>query len=167
MLRYASQSLVSIDLKGGREQISGDDTGKSAEDFYVQEAGNEVEGNTYLIGSLRGFQKLKTISLDSSMLTEVIPGGSKERTKISVHRLTDVLPSSVERLKLTHASKTGQVEEMLYGLPQNKRRLVPKLKQILIIYSVPINEDMQKACAEAKIELLFAETRATWRDGCK
>ncbi len=131
LLQYASNSLVSLDLTAaGFKGIV------------------KLSGHEPFIGSLRSFQVLKHVRIDTAMLFKKVKCSgnvSLIRTKgiqrtpweeIRVQWLVDFLPVSIESFELTHkfvgkALSRADVATMFTGLPALRDR-VPNLFEICI-----------------------------------
>ena len=111
------------------------------------------------IRSLRYFQVLKTVRLNSAMFVEKVPStetNSKESSK--VHRLVDILPTSIEELHLVEGLVHHPLVRIFHGLAESKAQNLPILKEIKLerINTVTFLS-LKKACRDAGIELIVVK----------
>ena len=166
LLQYACNSLVKLELGA----------------FSFVEV-SDLSDDEPFIPSLRPFQVLKQVKLDTMMLFEkverpesmsVISGNSIQgnfQEEIRAQRLVDFLPLSIEEICITceyvgKGLSKRDVEAMFTGLPEQKDRL-PKLSEFNVcwmedwISSVDRNleaekegwKELLKRCEDSKIEI--------------
>ncbi len=107
------------------------------------------------IHSLRHFQVLKTVRLNSAMFVEKISStetNSKESSK--VHRLVDILPTSIEELHLVEGLEHHTLARIFHGLAESKAQNIPNLKEIKLERIDTVTFSLKKACRDAGIELI-------------
>ena len=148
LLQFASHSLVELDLTRSssreiqREQQILEELrcgiGKREErrireeNLYGRNSNvqDPLPGPVNLfMGSLRGFQVLEYVRVQSEMFVEENAEGSASGR--TVHRFVDLMPSSVERVALVgpglYWKKSSQ---LVLGLPELKEERVPRLKEV-------------------------------------
>ena len=155
LMQYARQSLVSMKLTA--TSIAG----------LLKLSRNEL-----FIGSLRSFEALTSVCLETVLLFERVQSAKKAslvqqppREGIKAQRLVDFLPQTIERFTMTcycggKSLSKDDVAEMFTGLPKLRSRL-PKLsdirfKQRQSVY-IPVRieegwKDMSVRCAETGIK---------------
>ena len=155
LLRYAGNSLVSLDLAA---------TGfRGVLDFDYDEP---------FIGSLRSFQVLKRVCLDTMMFFKRVKCSSnvslvgresahqKSWVEIRAQRLVDFLPPTIESVTMTcvyvgQGLSKGDVTELFTGLPELRHQL-PNLLEI----SVRQEKDRQSDEEKEGLQELFLKCEA-------
>ena len=83
-------------------------------------------------GSLWNFKVLKEIHLPSNaFLTDRSYGYRRSLPTVDIPRLVDVLPASIETVRLDGGMNWEEIAALLIGLPESKAECLPKLKEIL------------------------------------
>ncbi len=113
LLACASSSLESLSLTGATAH-----SGRNARDIK---------------GPLKDFKVLKNIHLPSSVFRTYNKLFSEPR---DIPRLVDVLPASIETVRLDGDINTGATALLLTGLPEGKADFLPKLKEIVFFMVV-------------------------------
>ncbi len=162
LLAHAGHSLRRLDLTSQDEKAVGSHWTKrwvydrldmdTAIDVDVDEAA--LRGCVF-IHSLRHFQVLKTVRLNSAMFVEKVRSTEINGKKSSqVHRLVDILPTSIEELHLVGNIVHHPLARIFDGLAESKAQNLPKLKEIKVerIDTAPFS--LKKACRDAGIELI-------------
>ena len=147
LVKFASHSLVKLDLtrngmteaqceREARMRMEGaaEDDGIEEEQgdwtFHVIRTGEGYDLPKTFIGSLRNFQVLKNICVQSeAFVEEYVENSARGRT---VHSLVDILPASAEHvvLALPHLCEEDSFR-LMKGLPELKAERVPKLKSVI------------------------------------
>ncbi|KAL8787425.1 MAG: hypothetical protein Q9213_002202 [Squamulea squamosa] len=144
LLVYAGHSLCYLELGGG-----------SIEAQYARAA-------DLFIRSLKSFQCLETIRLESGMFIE--PAQPEEGTAGQVtagyaRKLIDLLPKSAIRVVFQETTGVGKdlVGSMLHSLPESKVDLLPNLRSITFDSNMSLGElrgsVLLKACKESGVEV--------------
>ena len=161
LLRYAGNSLVSLDL--------------AATGFR---AVLDVDYDEPFIGSLRSFQVLKRVCLDTMMFFKKVKCSSnvslvgresahqKSWVEIRAQRLVDFLPPTIESVTMTcvyvgKGLSKGDVTELFAGLPELRHQL-PNLLEI----SVKQRKDRQSDEEKEGLQELFLKCKANEIDLC-
>ena len=129
LLACASHSLESLALTGATKRRSPND-----KDFK---------------GSLWSFKVLKKIHLPlNAFLTYTKKCHCWSLTTEDIPRLVDVLPASIETVRLDGKVDWEEMAALLIGLPEGKAECLPKLKEIVftVIWD---QEEAHKRCAKA------------------
>lgn len=118
---------------------------------------DDLDPSDYIfIGSLRGFQVLKTITVNNAMFIEKCldteAGGKKS---FKVHRLVDQLPTSIEKLSLYSHEDFCIPGNIFDGLLESKARRFPKLKKIKLNHFDPGVCDLKQAYHDIRVEVVF------------
>ena len=161
LLQYACNSLVSLELGACTFELASD-----------------LSDDEPFIPSLRPFQALTHVHLDTMMLfekverPETIPVIGESffqgnlQDAIKAQKLVDLLPVSIEELCIScdlvgKGLSKGEVEAMFMGLPERKDRL-PKLSRLKV--ALPVRsleadregwEELIKRCHENEIAVFF------------
>ena len=147
---YASHSLQSLDLTGQSRTIfkrhSNDDS----------DIGEGAFGSCLFMGSLRDFQVLKTVRVNNALFIEKFPDTSTNyENSFKVHRLVDLLPTSIEKLSLVGDAEFYSSAQILDQLVESKACLLPNMEEIKFSYFLPVILNMKQACHEVGVELVF------------
>ncbi len=148
--KYARSTLVHLELTG--EMTIGSSTPPESEPF---------------IGTLRSFQVLESIRLMSMMLFKPIDGEDLDESENTIEsttedldppdylveprRLVDFLPSSARKLALVGGISNEEAGDMFADLPKLKHERVPKLGEIVLEDSDPLEQDTKDLCKNAGI----------------
>ncbi|KAL8845872.1 MAG: hypothetical protein Q9221_008991 [Calogaya cf. arnoldii] len=147
----------------------------------VETATPMLEGNTFFTGSLKEFKVLKHVAIEFAFLINeqrdgrvVIRGKTTSGDRvadgrttakwaggITVPRLVDVLPSSLETLELYRPRK-HLIDPMFLGLRELGRENLPNLRSILIQTNTRIKREIRETCQNLGIEVEFVEAPRTW-----
>lgn len=141
LLFYAGHSLVSLDLtgpKGSWEVCVGD--------------------SPYFANSPRHFQVLKRMYVQEGMFAEKVdvlkppkfankPRWSTKRASLRKHRMVDILPTSLERLKFCPPFNCrDQIVGAFEGFSELKESRLPQLKEIAFASRFRLDEGMKLVC---------------------
>ena len=118
LLKHNSHSLESLAITSG---------------FRGSDNGN-------LKASLKAFRVLRSIDIPATLLLpyrEYLPGGGASGLETppvkEVQRLVEVLPASVESVRVNGEMSWKEMAAMLIDLPEGKAEIFPKLKEILFM----------------------------------
>lgn len=127
LLECARHSLESLVLTGGTASRS--------------------PGDENIDGLLRGFKVLKEIHLPSNaFLTYTSRGKCLSKPTEDIPRLVDVLPASIETVRLDGEMTWEDITALLIGMPENRIKGLPKLKEILFT----VGENQGRAPTQVK-----------------
>ena len=83
-------------------------------------------------GSLRNFKVLKEFHLPSNaFLTYTSQGNCRSLPTEDIPRLVDILPASIETVRLDGEMTWEEITALLIGMPEDRIKCLPKLKEIL------------------------------------
>ena len=137
--KYARHSLETLDL--------------AVDEYEPAQIHTECEP---FIGSLKHFNKLRMIRLDDysfeksvwvpRSFTSLFDGleSSDDDLEDEVARVVDVLPASVRVLTLVPKSLGMGAEAMFRDFVQEKKEMLPELREIIWEGECPLNEEMRK-----------------------
>ena len=158
LLKFAGHSLVNLDLtRNGKEPCTFGERSLEDKKEVEDEDENESEDDgTHgilrpFMGSLRGFEVLKSIRVQNEMFVE-------QGAKRIVHRLVDLLPASIVEVSLAKPILNKKDSyRLMEGLPELKAERTPKLERVMCEGF----KDMDTAFVfEAEgIELILSENR--------
>ena len=132
LLACASHSLESFALTGATAHRTDDD-----EDFK---------------GSLRDFKVLKEIKLPlNAFFTSTTKGYCTPLPTKDISRFVDILPASIETVMLEGGMMWANLAALLVGMPEDKARCLPKLKEIL--FTLERDQKSPQKQAEARAHL--------------
>ena len=150
--KYARSTLVHLELTG--EMTIASSTPADSEPF---------------IGTLRSFQVLESIRLMTMMLFKPIDGEDIDESEniiesttddlvhseslVEPRRLVDFLPSSARNLALVGGISNEEARDMFADLPKLRRDRVPKLGEIVLEDSDPLEQDTKDLCKNTGIRL--------------
>ena len=156
LLTHAGHSLCSLDLSAKNVYVFPPGWCESPEDSD----GAKAPLHCYVfMGSLRHFQVLRNVKVDSAMFIEkVLNADTDGKISSKVHRLVDILPASVEKLCLVARLGSRSSNRMFDGLVESKADVLPRLEEIEFEYSDPVTHDLKQACHEIGVELVDATT---------
>lgn len=115
---------------------------------------DDLDPSDYIfIGSLRGFQVLKTITVNNAMFIEMcLDTEAGGKILFKVHSLVDQLPTSIEKLSLYSHEDFCIPGNIFDGLLESKARRFPKLKKIKLNPGVC---DLKQAYHDIRVEVVF------------
>lgn len=134
---------------------------------------NFEDGEPFL-DSLRSFEVLETIRLDSAMLFEKVEesrtsiqtrdqtierltSGAKNPDKgeklAGIQRLVDFLPASAKTFGLLGGLSTEDAAGMFADLVELKEKRLPNLREVCLTDNDPLNQETKEACKPAGIRL--------------
>ncbi len=121
------------------------------------------------IGTLRSFQVLESIRLMTMMLFKPVDGEDIDECKniyqstmedlvhpdslVEPRRLVDFLPASARKLALVGGISNEEAGDMFADLPKLRYERVPKLGEIVLEDSDPLEQDTKDLCKNAGIRL--------------
>lgn len=149
LLRCAGHSLRGLELGG---------------DIYSAKL---ARGGAHYIGSLKGFQVLRTIRIQSTMFIEplepleILQGNrwlfdDTLVTQGRPRKLIDMIPSSAVRIRFGIETKNDVAVAMLHGLPEGKAELLPNLESVEFEGRDTFkaeDEPLLLACRNASVEI--------------
>lgn len=115
-------------------------------------------------GSLRGFEVLKEVVLDSSVYADQLHQHNiNQDVRRSAHHsharpLIDILPASIETLKLVGFWVENHTQCLLVGLFQQKESRLPRLRKLVIEIrkngpGIPRERKLRECCADVGVAL--------------
>lgn len=128
-----------------------------------------AEGKMYCVGAfkaikncdLRGFWKLRDIHVDHDLFHDYSLSCSADCTKnydlCECHpsrRLVDILPSSVETVKVGGSLSLHRAFVTLDGLAKLKEKRLPRLRRIELNSAITARKDVVEACKAVGVRLL-------------
>lgn len=154
LLAYASHSLLRLDLTGKKVPRWIGKVG-SPHDSDVDE---EVSRGCVFMGSLRGFQVLKTVRVNHAMFVEKNLRAGTDGQETKVYRLVDLLPASIEKLSLVGELESGPPGHLFDDFVELKAENLPKLEDIKFDSFDSVDPRMKQACHEVGVALSFSTT---------
>lgn len=130
LLLYAGHSLVSFSLTGnaGSWDVCVDDSPYSAK-------------------SPRRFQVLRRLHVQEGLFVNSVTG--------ETHRLVDILPPSLEKLKLSPSSfSRGHIRSVFSCFPELKESRLPLLGHITLAKGLELDENWKVACKEVGTDVV-------------
>ena len=132
LLECASHSLESFALTGATARRS--------------------NGDEDIKGSLRDFKVLKEIELPSNaFFMSTTKGYCTSLPTKDIPRFVDILPASIETVMLEGGMMWANLAALLIGMPEDKARCLPKLKEIL--FTLERDQKKPQKQAEARAHL--------------
>ena len=139
---FASRSLVHLELTGFTDI------------YHVKLRRHEP-----FIGSLRAFEVLETLILETVMLyNEIIEQDlAAGRTALAEpERLVDILPASAKKLKLVGELSDEEALEMLAGMEELRDERIPNLESISF-EDVETSSEILSICEGVSVQARFCE----------
>ncbi|KAL8723907.1 MAG: hypothetical protein Q9166_008225 [cf. Caloplaca sp. 2 TL-2023] len=119
------------------------------------------------LGSLRNFRKLKYAAIECSLFIvkedpeeedRALETGyySEQDLGYDISRLVDVLPPTLETLRLHHPRDSRDVQVMFSSLAEFRAERLPNLRHITVNGEVMVGQEIEDACHQVGIELVVA-----------